>query len=361
MTPEQPPVLIVGGYGVVGAQVAHILRQRHPALPLAIAGRSLAAAQAAAAELPGAIGVRLDLAEPNPLQALPFVPSAILAAANDPGDHLLLAAVAAGAPYVDITRWTERLRTALLRLSASRPQAPVIFASAWMAGVAATVAAAAARELARIDALDIDVLYALRDRAGPDSFEYADRLATPFPVWRDGVQRLVRPMTDARRVTFARGAPTRTWRFDTPDQLTLPLTLGAREAAARITYDDPVIVAVMRVLLRSGLWTLISGPAFAGLRRAVLFHPGEGDQHEFQISIQGSDMAGVARSRVVSVIDPQGQTHMTAIGAVCQIERLLGLAGRAKPRPGVGFPEQTEDLTAAVRALVEMGVEVRGF
>jgi saccharopine dehydrogenase-like NADP-dependent oxidoreductase len=36
---NEKSVLIVGGYGIVGTQIASILRQRHPKMPLIIAGR----------------------------------------------------------------------------------------------------------------------------------------------------------------------------------------------------------------------------------------------------------------------------------------------------------------------------------
>ena len=34
-------ILIAGGYGVVGQQVAEIIRANHPELPIVIAGRNL--------------------------------------------------------------------------------------------------------------------------------------------------------------------------------------------------------------------------------------------------------------------------------------------------------------------------------
>ena len=39
------PILLIGGYGDTGRKTAQQLRLRHPDVPLAIAGRNLAAAQ----------------------------------------------------------------------------------------------------------------------------------------------------------------------------------------------------------------------------------------------------------------------------------------------------------------------------
>jgi saccharopine dehydrogenase-like NADP-dependent oxidoreductase len=38
---DEKAVLIVGGYGIVGKQIASILRQRHPKMPILIAGRDV--------------------------------------------------------------------------------------------------------------------------------------------------------------------------------------------------------------------------------------------------------------------------------------------------------------------------------
>ncbi|RKH63160.1 saccharopine dehydrogenase, partial [Corallococcus aberystwythensis] len=58
-------VVLVGGYGVVGAQLALLLRERHPDLPLLIAGRREAPARELAARLGRADGVALDVRSPQ--------------------------------------------------------------------------------------------------------------------------------------------------------------------------------------------------------------------------------------------------------------------------------------------------------
>ncbi|MEK7784951.1 MAG: saccharopine dehydrogenase, partial [Chloroflexota bacterium] len=132
MTIEQS-LSIAGGYGVVGEQIARALRRRHPRLPLTLAGRNPAKAEALARE------------------------------------YLLMDAARAVITYVDITRWTERLRSAASRVGTVTLQAPVMFASSWMAGVAAVVAVAASRPLKRVNSVDIAVLFSLKDKAGPNS------------------------------------------------------------------------------------------------------------------------------------------------------------------------------------------------
>jgi saccharopine dehydrogenase-like NADP-dependent oxidoreductase len=116
-------LLIAGGYGVVGQQTAQVIRQRHPALPLLIAGRNPAKGEPLVHELTNADTVKLDVEQPNPLKGIK--PRAILAIVNDPHNHLLMDAVRGRIPYLDITRWTERLQAAVSRLSAESVTQPM--------------------------------------------------------------------------------------------------------------------------------------------------------------------------------------------------------------------------------------------
>jgi len=353
-----PRILVVGGYGVVGEQIARLLAARNPEAELWIGGRSIEIAAALAGQIPGSRGVRIDVDEADPLSALPEQPGLVVAAANDSEDRLLLAAARRGIAYVDITRWTPRLHRAIERLSAVEMSAPAVMASGWMAGVAATVAARAAQDFSRIDMIEIDILYALKDKAGPNSVEYADQLAVPFTIWSGGKPRIVKPLTDPKPVRFSGERTLECYRFDTPDQFTLVHALGAAGASSRLTYDDQNAAKFMRLLMASGIWSLLSLPLFRRVRRAILYNPGEGAPHEVSIRVSGQALDGSAKESRLSVIDPFSQTHMTAAGAVMQSERILGLRGRARPGPGVSFPEQAADLETGIAALREMGIRI---
>ncbi len=351
-------ILIPGGYGVVGQQIIQIVHQRHPDLHLVLAGRNPEKAEPLIRNLSNVSTVKLDLERPNPLQKFHGKPGAILAVVNDNHDYLLFDAVQAGIPYLDITRWTERVRLAMAREAVKSSSSPVIFASAWMAGVAVVVAAAAARKLHLVDTIDINVLYSLKDKAGPDSAAYMDRLSIPYSVKVNGKQETVYPMSDSRTVTFPGGYRAKTYRFDTPDQLTLPDTLGVKTVAARLAFDDSFSNWALVALVRSGIWKLFNGERFTGLRRSILFNPGEGGSHEIIIELCGIDRVGQQKSLTATIADPKGQTHLTALGATIQLERLLGLDGAPAPAAGIIFPETTPQLDAALKLLNDFGVSV---
>lgn len=345
-------ILIAGGYGVVGEQIARLLHQRHPDWHLIIAGRNIAKAQTLADQLGNATAMMLDMNQPQPLNG--NKPHAILAAVNDPQDYLLMGAMRASIPYVDITRWTERLKLAASRAEDFKPTSTVMLASGWMAGVVAVIAAGSAKKLALVQSIDISVLFSLKDKAGPNSVEYMDRLATPFKVTINGEDQIVKPYTDPRKVIFPDNYKTRTYRFDTPDQLTLPETVNAKSVAARIAFDDAFTTSLLVTLVRSGIWKLISGKRFTSLRRSLLYNPGAGASHQVVIEIQGEDGKGRARRIHITIVDPLGQTHLTALGAIIQLERVLSLDNQA----GVIYPDTNPDMESSLKLLQEFGVRV---
>lgn len=315
-------ILILGGYGVVGTQVARLLRRRQPKLELLIAGRDAGKAAALAAELGHARGLALDAGDPAALDGVGEALEAVVLTVNDGHDAVLRAALRRGLGLVDITRWTARVQDAEALLAQEPPQAPVILGSSWMASLPAALAHQAAAAFDAVESIDLSVLYALRDRSGVDSIAYMDRLAQPFPVIRAGRKQLVRPFSDGRRVRFTDGRQFRVYRFDTPDQLTLPRLTGAQTVAARIAFDSVSATLALRLLVGSGLWSLISGPRFRRLRHALLHQPGPGAPHQVCIDLVGRQ-AGAPLRRRIQLQDPLGQTHLTAVGAVLQVECLL--------------------------------------
>ncbi|WP_442810898.1 saccharopine dehydrogenase, partial [Streptomyces sp. Wh19] len=225
------PVLLVGGYGTVGAELA---RMAAPSWPLILTGRTVQRGQQLANET-GAELRTWDLADPAPFRA---EISAVVTVVNDPDDRVLRAAISGGVPFVDITRWTTRLQRAATVAAMSGPTAPVLLSSAWMGGVTSLVAACLGDRLGGADTVDVAIRWDLADRAGADSVEFMDRLGLDYEVMRDGQRHTVMPLTDAGRVRIGETL-TRVARIDTPEQFTLPLTLSAQTATTRIGFSSP--------------------------------------------------------------------------------------------------------------------------
>lgn len=352
------PILIVGGYGVVGRQIAQMLIKRYPELPLWLGGRNPNQAQQWIDPLQGVKAVAVDSRSANPLASLEVMPAAVLNVANDPDDFLLLDCVRRGIPYVDITRWTERVVRSKDRLAAEIVKSPVILCSGWMGGNIALIANAYRRQFCALQAIDIDVLYAIADKAGPNSVEYMDRLSTPFTTIAEGrtVEHL--PLSDPKIVRFPGGYRGKVYRFDTPDQLSLPQTTGAHSVNARIGFDSAISMATLVGLRRLGILNFLNRPRFDCVRRGLLYNPGEGAAHEVCLTLIGKDANQQSQHLNISVSAPQGQTHLTACGAVVQLEWALGLGNMTQASPGVQFAEQHAFPDAAIAFLRDQGVIV---
>lgn len=298
----------------------------------------------------------LDVGQPGPLKGIK--PRAILAVVNDPQNYLLMDAIREGIPYVDITRWTLQVKVTLARIAAESFRAPVMFASGWMAGIAAVVAVANSRQFRSVDRIDMGVLYSLKDKAGPNSVEYLDRLATPFEVMLNGELKQVFPYTDPRKIIFPCGYSARAYRFDTPDQLTLPITTSAKTVTSRIAFNSATVTWLLVMLTRSGIWKLISGHRFTSIRRSLLYNPGQGASHEIVIETTGMNENDDMRTIRATLVDPKGQTHLTALGALVQLERVLGLDDAPPPAPGIVYPDTDPQIDSALKLRHNFGVDV---
>jgi hypothetical protein len=159
-------------------------------------------------------------------------------------------------------------------------------------------------------------------------------------------------------VAFPDGGFARVYRFDTPDQLTLPATTGAATVAARIGFDSVLTTSLLVALVRSGVWRLVSGERFTALRRKLLYNPGPGAGHQDVIEVAGHDIGGRSVKARAGVSDPLGQTHLTAVATLVQLERLLGLDGAPSPDGCLVDPDTSPRLTAALDVLTRFGIEV---
>lgn len=345
------PLLIVGGYGLVGEQVARLLRRRHPDLPLLLAGRTPAAGRALAEALGNARTVAVDVTAPQPLADLPVRPAAVLGVVSDPRDHLIVDAMRRGLPIADIHRaGHSSILDVTVAAARERPTAPVLLSGGWLAGLAALMAAAAVRELGVADRLDITVLSSSDDKVGPDSWGFSERLAWPYYAMRDGKRQPAHPMTSVRHVRCADHRERPAALIGTLEQTTLPLTLGVPTVETRMALQSSASLYGLIGLKRTGALRALARPALAKVRTALLQRPGTGDFAGVTVTAEGP--TGVVS---VDLLDSRGQAHLSAVGATAAAERVLGSALPA----GLSFPEQAADPGTDLELLHQAGVVVR--
>ncbi|WP_414507476.1 saccharopine dehydrogenase [Streptomyces sp. NEAU-L66] len=339
------PVLVVGGYGTVGGELS---RLAGAGWPLLLTGRTPVRGRALAEEV-GAEVRRWDLGDPEPFSAKV---RAVISTVNDPDDRVLLAAIRGGVPYVDLTRWTARVQRATAVAAVAPPRAPVLLSSSWMGGVTGLVAAALAAELGGASGVEIAIRYDLKDRAGADSVEFMDRLGLDYEVTEGGRRRMIMPLSGAGQVVIG-GHRTKVARIDTPEQFTLPLVLGVDTAVTRIGFSANASTSALLAVRRTGFFRWGRGDRFTSMRRSMLYAPGEGGSALVRIDVRGRS----GERRTATVSDPAGQAHLTAVGGLLGLRRVLGEDGAPVPR-GVAFPEMTPAPQDVLAALEKAGVKV---
>ncbi|MDX5365541.1 MAG: hypothetical protein LPK88_03830 [Alphaproteobacteria bacterium] len=327
-------VLLAGGYGVVGAQVARLLRKHHPDVEILIGGRREREAARLASELGKAFPAIIDVTKPAPLRDIDGI-DAVAVFIHEYEDHLLDEAARRGIAYMDITRGLDAQLRGLAAAALHAPASPMLFTSHWMAGGPAIVARRLAHDLDNVDRADMSILYYTGDKMGPDSASAGAGMSQGFTARVDGEWRKVGPLSDERKMRFPSGAARLVYRMNMGDVVTLALANHAREAGVRLGLDKGNSFGSMRRLIRLGLWDLLM--KLPGMNAIAATKPGPGAAHEIVIEVVGSK-AGRTINRRATILDPQGQSHLTATGALYGLERVAGL-GTPPLGPGAALPE----------------------
>jgi len=350
-------VLLAGGYGVVGTQVAEILRQHHPDLKLVIAGRRPEQANALARKLGNAEAARIDMQASNPLQSINGHIDAVATLVHDHDDRTLMSAIARGIPYLDIARGGHAQARAYVTAAQLDIRAPVLFSANWMAGVPAVITTHLASKIDVVDTVSVSILFYGNDRGGPDSEDASSSLSEPFEARVNGRWTTVASMGDPVTVRFPSGLERPVYRMAMADGMTLAQATGARDVAIRLGLDDITTGRITRFLVQSGIWKMLQSPRMAWLKKRLSHNPtATGAPHEIVIEVSGKRNDNTTTKRA-TILDPAGQSHLTAIGAAAGIERLLGY-GMEAIRPGLAVPETRPDPTRLLNLLQAHNVKL---
>ena len=195
------------------------------------------------------------------------------------------------------------------------------------------------------------ILYYTGDKMGPDSATAGEGMARGFAARVAGEWRYVDPLSDERSVTFPSGLTRKVYRMNMGDMVTPALASGTHNVGVRIGFDQGNALGSMRLLLKLKLWNLLM--KLPGMSAIAATKPGKGAPHEIVIEVTGQK-DGKAIKRRATIVDPKGQSHLTALGAVHALERVAGL-GRPALRPGAALPETgySPDELTRLRTLYE--------
>ncbi|MEU8308165.1 hypothetical protein AB0C84_31840 [Actinomadura sp. NPDC048955] len=322
------PVLIMGGSGQAGSDTAAVLREWHPDLPLAIAGRNLDRARKVADRLGDATAVTLDLQRPD--LGLPAEQSfsAVVAAVRDSRLHGLGYAQERGLPYLSISSGLVDIAPEVVAGAQRASAAPVLLASHYLAGLIVLVALDLARDFGRLDAIRIAAVLDEQDAGGPAALDDLERLAAVTSaglVRRDGAFTWVSGDEAEVGVPSIDGVVLPGRRIAILDVPSLALATGASE----VHFDFAV-------------------GASASRRR------GEPASTEVLIDLEGTGPSGAPLRTRRHLFHPAGQRPLTALGIALGVERLLGLRGEPVG-PGLHTPEALLDPALTVERMTAIG------
>lgn len=322
-------ILIAGGYGVVGGAVARAVRAAHPNVELILGGRSPENGMAIADELGIARAVRIDVAAPEASLDEIGPVDLIAAILKDPTDALFAAAIRRAIPHIGITKTADEIAPQMFLTCLHRVKQPTVMLGHWQAGAMAYAAASMFPAFARIDSIELAAIYDPADPIGPmtagDSEEFFGRAL----IRESGQWRWIDPQANGRSIVRPGLEP-----FDA-----LP----------------------MGVLDVPGLAMLSGAPSIRfdlGIGNSIGTLAGGDPSHDMYLTVAGQLRSGEAACRKLLVTDPLGQAHLTSIGTLIAIERVLGLDGMPKTDNGLHGPETLVAPEVALKRLADFGVRV---
>lgn len=332
MTDHPFPVLMIGGAGVVGAHAVRILRRLHPALPLAIAGRSLARAQALADEVGHAAAVAVDLTRQDLGLPAGSRYSAVVIFLKDDRLNAMRYAQRQGAPFICLSSSTFEIGLEVAQFIHGSGKAPIYLAGHWLAGASLMPALLLAREYREIDEIHLGVLVDEMDLGGPAAHVDYERIVGNSPaalVLEEGRFAWVKG-DDAK--TEVRG-----------------IDGVVRQADAYAPFDIISLAAATNA--RNIRLDLVVGES-ASRRR------GEAFSTEMQITVDGILTTGSRARTVHQIVHPAGQAPLTGLGAALAVERLVGARGDDPVAPGLYMPELLIDPAYYVSRMSEFGARM---
>ncbi|MCX5204512.1 saccharopine dehydrogenase NADP-binding domain-containing protein [Streptomyces sp. NBC_00237] len=238
MTTATSRILVIGGYGAVGATVTSTLGQWFPGRVIA-AGRS-------AARVREAGGVRVDVTEPDGLRKVldDLGDVAVVVLCVEPPDGgAARICLERGIHLVDIGA-TPRLLDAVSGLHdvATDAGATAVLSVGVAPGLTNLLARRAHEAVGGADRIDITVLLGSGERHGDDALR-----------WTVGGLTATPSAAPARTALPGYGSRTAHW-FPFSDQRTLPRTLaGVDRATTRLCLDSRLLTAALFALRRVGL------------------------------------------------------------------------------------------------------------
>lgn len=321
-------LLIAGGYGIVGSAIARHVRKINKDVEIVLAGRNPERGTALAKELGNADSAYLDLGNLGGLDNLGGI-DLIVAALQDPADRLIGLALEKGMAHIGITKLADEVAPLTFAALRTPPKRPIVPLGHSQSGVMTLIALKTAESFSRIDSIELAGLYDDREEMGPMTVGDSEGFIGRALVREDGKWVWIDASSRPRHVQLTDGS--------TLEGLPMGLLdvpgLAAATGAPNVRFD------------------FIQGES-KGTRAG-----GRASQ-DLYIEMEGILKSGQPAKRRTVVSDPSGQAHLTALGVMVAIERILGWDGKPVPAGGVYLPETLVSVDAGIARFEQFGVQI---
>lgn len=327
------PILLVGGHGITGRKTAQQLRLRHPHVPLAIAGRNVAAAQAFADELGNAVAYAADISGNAANLGLPHGAFSAMAVflMDETGDALRFASDHA-IPYVAVTGGAFEMGLQFAIGMYAMNDCSVTIASNWFCGGALMAILALCAELSNVEAVTAGIVIDRNDGAsGPATradFERILGTCTSMPLRAQGIYKWVTGDTGKAHYIGTGGRNLEGTPAVSVDAVAIGAATGARDVMVLETWGDSLS------WLEEGL-----------------------SSDEIVIEARGTAKDGSRVSLRQEVIAPRETAPITAITIAMLLDEAAGLSSGVPLARGIYTAERAIDPAKAVTGMKQAGVQ----
>ncbi len=257
-------ILIVGGYGHVGQEVARrVARMQGMENRLVVAGRRLEHARRFADELgAGTRAIRIDVDAPPPPEVLERT-GVVVMCVDSSDERLAEQCLRAGIGWVDVTAEERRLeRLEALGPLARRHGSAAVLSVGVCPGTTNLLAAHARGELGPLRRVDLFLMLGAGDAHGQAAIEWTlENLGAAFAYREEGAWAMARGF-GARAPVRIPGEARDRWgyRFNFPDQRVIARTLAIPSVSTWLLFDHRALTLGAALVARTGASRLLGSP-----------------------------------------------------------------------------------------------------
>lgn len=326
-------ILIAGGYGLVGGTIARHVRAISKDVEIILAGRNPEKGTKLAQELENASTTYLDLENTEFVNTFDWKQfDLIVSALTDPADTLINVAMDHQIAHIGISKISDQVAPVLFAGIHSKPMHPIVLLGHWQAGTITTILQKTAEEFSHINNVELTALYDVRDPIG---------------------QMVINELTNAESWTN-RGYIREEGKWKWIDA----------EKYIRSIYKDNGHAMEGKPMAALDLPSLASITKAPNIRfdlaqdESLGTEAGNKASHDVYIDLDGTLQSGRQVKQRTIISDPNGQAHLTALGVLVTIERILGLDGDPPAIGGLHLPETILSPEKAIARFKQFGVQI---